>query len=393
MKSNKCVVLGISGGIAAYKTCEVVSGLKKLGYTVKVIMTKNATEFITPLTLETLSGNRVVVDMFAAKETFDVEHISLAKEADVFIVAPATANVIAKFANGVADDMLTTTYLASKAVKVICPAMNTNMYEDETTQKNLAILRDRGCVIIEPESGLLACGDIGKGRMSKPKDIIREVDKLLTPKPDLRGKRVLITAGATREPVDGVRFISNFSSGKMGIALAEAALERGAEVTLVAANISVAPPKNAKVLSVATTADMYDTVMAELADADIIIKAAAPSDYKIKNYSKTKIKSATLTLELEKNVDIAAEVGKHKGNKKLVVFAAETDDLIKNANQKLESKNADMIVANDVTKEGAGFGTDTNIVTIIKRSGETLSLPLMTKRELSDIILDNILKE
>lgn len=393
MKSNKCVVLGISGGIAAYKTCEVVSGLKKLGYTIKVIMTKNATEFITPLTLETLSGNRVVVDMFAEKERYDVEHISLAKEADVFLVAPATANVIAKLANGVADDMLTTTYLASKAIKVICPAMNTNMYEDEATQKNLHILKDRDCVIIEPESGLLACGDIGKGRMSEPKDIIREVDKLLTPKPDLRGKRVLITAGATREPVDGVRFISNHSSGKMGISLAEAALERGAEVTLVAANISVQPPKNAKVLSVTTTSDMYNTVLAELAEADIIIKAAAPSDYKVKNYSPSKIKSATLTLELEKNVDIAAEVGKHKGNKKLVVFAAETDDLIKNAKQKLENKNADMIVANDVTKEGAGFGTDTNIVTIIKRSGETLSLPLMKKRELSDIILDNILKE
>ncbi len=393
MKTKKCVVLGISGGIAAYKTCEVVSGLTKLGYTVKVIMTKNATEFITPLTLETLSGNRVVVDMFAEKESYDVEHISLAKEADVFLVAPATANVIAKFANGVADDMLTTTYLASTAVKVICPAMNTNMYEDEATQKNLKLLKERNCVIIEPESGLLACGDIGKGRMSQPKDIVREVDKLLTPNPDFRDKRMLITAGATREPVDGVRFISNFSSGKMGIALAEAALERGAEVTLVAANISVTPPKNAKVLNVATTEDMYNTVLTELAGADIIIKAAAPSDYKVKNYSPSKIKSASLTLELEKNVDIAAAVGKQKGNKKLVVFAAETDDLIKNAKQKLESKNADMIVANDVTKEGAGFGIDTNIVTIIKRSGETISLPLMTKRELSDIILDNILKE
>jgi phosphopantothenoylcysteine decarboxylase/phosphopantothenate--cysteine ligase len=393
MKNKKSVVIGISGGIAAYKTCEVVSGLSKLGYTTKVIMTKNAVEFITPLTLETLSKNRVVVDMFAEKETYDVEHISLAKEADVFLVAPATANVIAKLANGIADDMLTATFLASKAIKVICPAMNTNMYEDETTQKNLKNLKDRGCIIVEPDVGLLACGDIGKGRMSSPAEIIREVDKLLTPNPDFRGKRVLITAGATREPVDGVRFISNYSSGKMGVALAEAALARGAEVTLVAANLSVQPPQNIRLLNVATTSDMYDTVMAELESADIIIKAAAPSDYRVKNYSKTKIKAASLTLELEKNVDIAAEVGKQKGNKKLVVFAAETDELIANAKQKLANKNADMIVANDVTKEGAGFGTDTNIVTIIKSGGEKISLPIMTKRELSDIILDNILEK
>lgn len=390
MKMKKIVILGISGGIAAYKACEIVSRLTKLGYGVKVIMTQNAREFITPLTLETLSKNKVYIDMFAEKETYDVEHISLAKEGDLILVAPATANVLAKLANGIGDDMLSTTFLASKGLKVICPAMNTNMYNNKATQENLKTLKERGCIIIEPDEGLLACGDIGKGRMSEPFEIVNKVDALLLPNPDMRGKRVLITAGATQEAIDSVRFLSNHSSGKMGVALAEAVLDRGGEVVFVAANMSVAPPQGIILKNVVSTDDMYEMVMQEMCNCDVIIKAAAPSDYKVKNFSREKIKADKLVLELEKNIDIAYEVGKKKGDKILVAFAAETDDLTKNALEKLKKKNADMIVANDITQKGAGFNADTNIVTIINKGGAIVHLPIMTKRELSDIILDNI---
>lgn len=386
--NGKCVVLGISGCIAAYKSCEIVSGLKKLGYKVKVIMTENAREFVMPLTFETLSGNRVVTDMFEPKKEYDVEHISLAKEADVLLIAPATANVIAKFASGIADDMLSTVFLACKAKKVICPAMNTAMYENDATQKNIEELKSKGCIFIEPETGFLACGDVGKGRMSEPKDIIFGVDKLLMPKPDLRGKRVLITAGATRENIDGVRYISNRSSGKMGIALALAAQARGAYVKVIFGSVSVAIPKGIDAVRVESTADMYKSVMDSYEDFDIIIKAAAPSDYSVESPFEKKIKSDALTLRLKKNVDIASELGKVKGGRKLVVFAAETNDLLENAKEKLLKKNADLIVANDVTLEGAGFDVDTNIVTLIDRSGKTEALPVMTKREVADRILD-----
>lgn len=392
MKTKKCVALGVCGGIAAYKTCELTSKLTKKGYDVRVIMTKNATEFIAPLTLETLSKNRVsTYDMFAPKATYDVEHISLAKAADIFVIAPATANVIAKLVYGMADDMLTSAFLASTGIKVICPSMNTNMYLNVATQKNINILKERGCHIVEPNEGLLACGDTGKGRMSEPDEIIEQIENLLYPKTDYEGKSVLITAGATREDIDTVRFISNHSSGKMGIALAEAVKNRGGQVILVAANLSVNIPDNIEAIRVNTTEEMYEAVIKNMDRADVIIKAAAPSDYKIINKQNTKIKSDKVILELTKNVDIASEVGKRKGeNKKLVVFAAETDDLIQNAEQKLIKKNADMIIANDVTKEGAGFNCDTNIVTIIKANGQKKELPIMTKRELSDIILDNI---
>jgi phosphopantothenoylcysteine decarboxylase/phosphopantothenate--cysteine ligase len=392
MTAKKCVVLGISGGIAAYKACSIASALTKKGVEVRVVMTKNACQFVTPLTLETLSKNKVSCDMFAPKENYDVEHISLAKAADVFLVAPATANVIAKFAHGIADDLLTSSFLASKAIKVICPAMNKDMYADEATQRNLRALKERGCIIIEPDEGMLACGDTGKGRMQEPREIVAQVEKLLYPKRDLEGKTVLITAGATREDIDTVRFISNRSSGKMGISLAQAAIERGAKVVLIAANISVEAPKQAEIIKVNTTQQMYEAVISKMEKADIIIKAAAPADYRVKQKSSQKIKAETLSLELEKNADIAAEAGKRKGDKKLVVFAAESENLLRNAAQKLKKKNADMIVANDITKEGAGFDTDTNIVTIIKADGQMKSLPLMTKRELSDIILDEILK-
>lgn len=390
MSPNKCIVLGISGGIAAYKACELTSRLAKKGYDVRVAMTKNATEFIMPLTLETLSKNKVALDMFAPKANFDIEHISLAKAADIFVIAPASANIIAKLAYGIADDILTTAFLATQAQKVICPAMNANMYLNSVTQENINRLKQQGCIIVEPNQGMLACGDTGTGRMSEPTQIADTIERLLFPKRDLVNKKAIITAGATREEIDSVRFISNYSSGKMGIALAEAATQRGCQVVLITANITVAPPKNVEVIKVNSTAEMHKMVMANLPDTDIVIKAAAPSDYKVTNRASNKIKQNKVVLELEKNVDIAYEVGKQKGNKKLIVFAAETENLIINAQEKLNRKNADMIVANDVTKEGAGFNCDTNIVTIIKADGSTKALEKMSKRELSDIILDNI---
>lgn len=387
----KTILVGVSGGIAAYKACDVVSKLRQIGYNVKVIMTENARQFVTPLTFETLSHNEVVTEMFAQKKEYDVKHISLAKEGDLFLVCPATANVIAKFAQGLADDMLSTVFMASKALKIVCPAMNAGMYTDEATKTNISLLKERGIKILEPDQGFLACGDTGKGRLAEPSKIVSFVDSFLTPQPDLRGKKILITAGATVENIDGVRFISNYSSGKMGMALASAAAERGGEVTVIAGRIEVAPPKGIRLISVASTEDMYDKVMANLNESDIIIKAAAVSDYKVLNKSDNKIKGGSLTLELTKNIDIAKEVGKKKGNKILVIFSAETNDLCAYASEKLESKNADMVVANDVGMEGAGFGTDTNIATIIYRDGRIESLPLMQKRELADIILDGVL--
>lgn len=390
MKKN--VVLGVSGGIAAYKSCEIVSGLRKRGYDVKVVMTDNATEFVSPLTFETLSKNAVIRDMFAEKPHFEVEHVSLAKWAGVFLVAPATANVIAKFANGIADDMLSTTFAATEATKVICPAMNTKMYLAEANLKNIETLKARGVQFVEPGVGMLACGDVGVGRMEEPEKIISFVDKLLTPNPDFRGKKVLITAGGTTEDIDGVRYIGNRSSGKMGFALAEAVIERGGDVTVVCGKVSVAPPQNCELVSVTSTQDMYDAVLQRVESHDVFIMSAAPADYRVKNRSDKKLKADTITLELEKNPDIAKAVGERKGNKKLVVFAAETNDLIENADKKLRSKNADFIVANDVTKEGAGFDYDTNVATIMYADGRMDALPMMTKRELADVILDGIVE-
>lgn len=388
---KKTVVVGISGGIAVYKTCEVVSSLKKLGYNVKVVMTKNATEFVMPLTFETLSNNQVITDMFAEKARYEVEHIALAKEANLFLIAPCTANVIGKIAGGIADDMLTTTFMASTAIKVICPAMNTNMYLSESNLHNIDILRKNNIAILEPASGMLACGDIGVGRMVEPKVIVDYIDKILTPNPDFRGKKVLITAGATIENIDNVRFISNHSSGKMGIALANAVIARGGEVTLILGKISVEPPKNCNIINVKSTIDMYNAVMENLPSADIIIKAAAPADYRIKKVFDNKIKGENITLELEKNPDIAKAVGAKKGHRILVVFAAETEHLLENASAKLISKNADILVANDVTKEGAGFNVDTNIATLLYANGIVDSLPIMQKTELADYILDGII--
>lgn len=393
MLYGKNVVLGVSGGIAAYKSCEIVSRFVKLGANVDVIMTEHAEEFVTPLTFETLSNNRVVRGMFEERTEHDVRHVSLAKKADALIVAPATANVIAKFAQGIADDMLSTTWLACKGLKVVAPAMNTAMYEDEATVSNLRILRSRGVVVIEPATGRLACGDTGKGKMAEPTDIVGEVQSLLQPVRDFDGKTVLVTSGATEEYIDGVRVITNHSSGKMGCAIAHAAAERGAKVVLVHGNMSVPVPENvAKSVAVKSTEEMMKAVLAEVPASDVVIMAAAPADYKVKNTFSQKIKSETLTLEFVKNPDIAAEVGKIKGDRILVIFSAETENLLKNAKGKLAKKNADLAVANDVTREGAGFFVDTNAATIIDRDGNAQEYGVMPKTELADIILSAVAK-
>ena len=386
----KTVIVGVTGGIAAYKSCEVVSRFRRLGYDVRVVMTKNATEFVTPLTFESLSKNKVVVDTFEKNREFEIEHISYAELASAFVIAPATANFIGKLAAGIADDMLTTTVMATLQPVFICPAMNVNMYQNPITQANIERLKERGYRFIGPDSGMLACGVTGAGRMSEPVEIVAEVDKFLTPKADLRGKTVLVTAGGTREPIDGVRFITNRSSGKMGTSIAEAALQRGARVILVYGTISVPVPKGVEAVKIETTMDMYREVMARTDGTDIFVMSAAPGDYAVENYTPHKIKADSLELKLKKNPDIAAAVGKIKGDKKLVVFAAETDDLIQNAVKKLEAKNADLIVSNDVTMPGAGFETDTNVVTLIERGGAMTALEIMDKRRLADVILDAV---
>lgn len=389
---KKTIILGVTGCIAAYKACEIVSRFIKLGYDVRVIMTENATEFVAPLSFETLSLNRVVINTFDKNREFETEHISYAKLASAFLVAPATANVIGKIASGIADDMLTTTILATKAPIFICPAMNTNMYENPVVQQNIQALKDKGYNIIDPIEGRLACGDIGKGKMAEPIDIVSEIDRFLMPSSDLRGRNFLVTAGATEEKLDGVRFLTNKSSGKMGIAIAEAAQERGANVTLIAGRISIPVPAGIKTIRVQSTEEMFVKVKEEMGEADVIIKAAAPADYKPISVAKEKIKDEKITLELIKNPDIAKYVGEHKDNRILVVFAAETSNLVENASNKLKTKNADMIVANDVTMEGAGFDVDTNIATIIRRDGIIVSLEKMKKTELANIIIDNLLE-
>ena len=386
----KTIILGVTGGIAAYKSCEIVSRFRRLGYDVRVVMTKNAAEFVTPLTFESISHNKVVIDTFDKTREFEIEHISYAELASAFVVAPATANFIAKIASGICDDMLSTTVAATKRPVFVCPAMNVNMYENPVTQSNIEKLTRLGYRFIGPESGMLACGVSGAGRMSEPEDIVAEVDKFLTPIADYRGKTVLVTAGATREAIDGVRFISNRSSGKMGAAIADAAAERGAKVIFIAGYMTSPLPANAEIIRVGTTMEMYEKTLSEFRRADVVVMAAAPGDYKVGNYSPSKIKAEKLTLELVKNPDIAAAVGKDKGATKLVVFAAETEDLIKNATKKLKAKNADLIVSNDVTTEGAGFDVDTNVATLIEAGGAMTALEKMSKRELADVILDTV---
>ncbi len=393
MLYGKSVVLGVTGGIAVYKSCEIVSRLVKLGVNVDVIMTENSQKFVTPLTFETLSKNAVVTDTFMRTETYDVHHISLAKKADVLLVAPATADVIGKFAQGICDDMLTTTFMASKAIKVVCPAMNTNMYESEAFGKNLEILRERGVIIVDSAVGRLACGDVGKGKMAEPVEIVEKVEEILQPVQDFKGKTVLVTAGGTEENIDGVRVITNHSSGKMGVSIARAAANRGGKVILVHGKMSVPVPKEVALdIPVVTTDEMFSAVKNNFEGTDVFVMSAAPADYKVKNQFPSKVKSDTLTLELVKNPDIAKWVGENKGDKKLVVFSAETDNLIANAKGKLEKKNADLVVANDVTVAGAGFNVDTNIATLIDRDGNATESGLVLKSELAEMILDSVSK-
>ncbi len=387
--SGKTIAVCVSGGIAAYKSCEIVSRLKKLGANVHVVMTENATEFVSPLTFETLSGNKVIQKNFDPHREWEVEHISLAKKCDLFLIAPCTANVVGKLASGIADDFLSTTIMATTSPIVIAPAMNVNMYESAAYKDNENILRKRGCIFIEPDSGVLACGDVGKGRLAEPETIVNKIVETIFPKRDFVGKTVLVSLGSTREPIDPVRFITNSSSGKMGVALIECALKRGAKVIAISGFISATVPQEAVTVNVSTTDEMYSAVNAYYKSADYVIMAAAPADYKVKDISSTKIKSAQLNLELIKNVDIAASIGSKKGDRKLIVFAAETDNLIQNAKAKLAAKKADLVVANDVTQEGAGFNVDTNVATFVTDK-EITPLKKMTKLELADVILDKI---
>ena len=393
MLKDKTVVIGVSGGIAVYKTLDVISRLRKLGVNVNVIMTKSATEFVTPLSFQSLSQNYVVCDMFEDPKTWDVEHISLAKRADVFLIAPATANVIGKIANGIADDMLTTTVMATKAKVLIAPAMNTNMYENPILQRNINTLKELGYNFVEPESGRLACGDTGKGKLASPETIVDEVVKLLSKEQDLEGKSIIVTAGPTVESIDPMRYITNRSTGKMGYSIAKEAVERGADVTLITGPTNLTPPQNLKKLvKIESAKQMYEAVLENLDENDVVIKSAAVADYKPKHYSNKKIKKSEddLFIELDRNKDIALEIGKIKEDKILVGFAAETNDLIENANLKIKKKNLDFIVANDLTKEGAGFGVDTNIVKIIDKEGNINEYPKMKKEEVANIILDKI---
>ena len=392
MLEGKCVVLGVTGGIAAYKACEIVSRLKKLRAAVRVVMTEHACRFVAPLTFETLSGNPVYVDAFG--HAFEIEHISLAKSADLFLIAPATANIIGKIACGIADDLLSTTAMAVTAPMLIAPAMNSAMYRCAATQKNLEVLRARGVAFVGPESGLLACGDTDIGRMSEPEAIVERVCGMLCPKRDLAGRHVLVTAGPTREMLDPVRFLTNRSTGKMGFAVAEAAAERGARVTLVSGPVSLDTPKGVDRVDITSTLELYDAVTARAKEADIVIQAAAPADFRPAEAAAHKIKKdgSGMTLQLAANPDIAAQLGRDKRpGQILVAFAAETDDLLENAEKKLAKKNADMVVANDVTMPGAGFGVSTNCVTLVTRS-DRRSLPLMSKRDVADAILDRVLE-
>ena len=389
MLANKTIVLGITGSIAAYKAADIASKLTQAGARVEVVMTDSATRFVAPLTLRSITGRPVVTDMFELASEYSIEHIALAEAADVVVIAPATANIIAKLAGGIADDMLTCTVLATKAPIILAPAMNVNMFENSITQDNLAKLKSRGFTIVDPAYGRLASGKMGVGCLAEVEEIIATVNQVLGRSGDLAGKQIVVTAGGTQEPIDPVRHIGNRSSGKMGYAVAEAARDRGAVVSLITAPTSLPQPAGIEVVRVRTAAEMKGAVAKAVAQADGLIMAAAVADYQSKSISETKIKkdSPSLTLELVRTPDILAEV---KGNFIRVGFAAESEDIVANARQKLEKKQLDIIVANDITDADSGFGSDTNKVTLISRDGKEESLPLLSKREVADKILDRV---
>lgn len=391
---SKTVVLGVTGGIAAYKACDIVSRLRKLNIDVYVIMTKHAAEFVSPLTFQSLSQNYVTVDMFESPKSWDIEHISLAKRADVFLIAPATANVIAKISAGIADDMLTTTVMATRAPVVIAPAMNTNMYENPITQGNIERLESFGYHFIQPGCGRLACNDIGRGKLEDPEVIVEHVEFMLNRSDRLKGKKIMITAGPTTENIDPVRFISNRSTGKMGYSLAGIAAQMGAEVTLISGKTDQKPPFGIKrFIEVQSALEMYDACTEFFDETDVVVKSAAVADYRPKNISASKIKKqpGDMSIELTRNPDILMELGKRKKDQILVGFAAETDDLIENAMKKIKNKNLDLIVANNVKEEGAGFGHDTNVVSMIDKDMQVQNLPMMSKVELAIKIYDRII--
>ncbi len=392
-------LLGVGGGIAAYKSAELARALAVRGIEVQVVMTAAAQQFVRPLTFAALTGRKVITDMFPSgdqQETLSsaVEHIGVAQESDVLVVAPATANLLAKFANGLADDFLSTVYLAFTGPVLLAPAMNTNMWRHAATQANFAILRSRGNAVIGPEEGELACGTVGPGRMAEPEAIAEAAFRLLHHRQDLDGETVLVTAGPTQEPLDPVRYISNRSTGKMGYALAEAAAERGAKVILVSGPVHLPDPRGATVVRVRTAAEMRDAVLQNMGPATILIKAAAVADYYVAQPSSKKIKktAARVSLELDPTQDILAELGENKGDRLLIGFAAETENLREEARRKLKSKNCDMVVANLVGREGAGFESDTNEVTLILATGDVVALPRAAKREVADRVLDEALK-
>ena len=392
MLKGKTVVLGVSGGIAAYKIPNLASMLKKQHADVEVILTENACNFITPTAFEALTGNKCLVDTFDRNFQFQVEHVALARRASLFLIAPATANVIAKVAHGIADDMLSTTFLACQAPKLVAPAMNTRMYENPVTQDNLEICRKYGMKVIRPASGYLACGDTGAGKMPEPKELMEHILLELAYEKDLAGKRVLVTAGPTREAIDPVRYITNYSTGKMGYAIAQAAIWRGAQVTLVSGPVDLAPPLGAKLVPVSSARDMFEAVAAAAGDQDAVIKAAAVADYRpvYVGTEKTKKEDGQLDIALERTDDMLAWLGEHrKPGQFLCGFSMETQNMLENSQKKLEKTHVDMIVANNLKVEGAGFGTDTNVVTMITRDG-VVQLEKMAKAQVAHKLLDRI---
>ena len=396
MLNGKKIALGVTGGIAVYKAVDLVSRLRKQGAEVRVIMTEHAQQFVTPLTFKEISGNKVAVSMWDSNQEFNVEHIALANWADAFVVAPATANILAKMANGIADDLLSTTLLAAQAPIIVCPAMNTGMYQNSITQENIEKLQKHGVTVMPPAVGYLACGVTGPGRLPEPQQIVEFIDAFFAKKDgDMVGLKVLVTAAGTREPIDPVRFVGNRSSGKMGYAIAQAAAQRGAEVLLVTGPSALEIPPNVNGVKVESTNEMLEACMSAYGDMDVVIKAAAVADYRPRDVADQKIKKKTddaLTVVMDKNPDILKELGARKAHQILVGFAAETQNLLDNAREKIVKKNLDMIVANDVTAAGAGFNSDTNIVKFLFPNGEVRSLEQMAKTQVANILLDTVME-